>query len=61
MKTKKKNRRQYKRPLLSRVKLDNEISLVMMSDAPGNPFGYQDKGVGSGSNRDPFKGEESLG
>ena len=61
MKTKKNKRCQYKKPRITRVKLDNEISLVMMSDAPGNPFGYQDKGVGSGSNRDPFKGEESLG
>ena len=59
MKTKKNNRRQYKRPQVSRVKLDNEISLVMVSDPKGNPpWGSNEA---PGSNRDPFKGEESMG
>ena len=60
MEKKKNNKKQYKRPRISRVRLDNEISLVMQS-TPGNPIGYQDKDVGSGSNRDPFKPEDYHG
>ena len=59
MKTKKNNKRLYKKPRISRVKLDNEISLVMQSTPPKNP-GWGSNEV-SGSNRDPFKPEDYYG
>jgi len=35
----KENKRNYTIPQITRIKLDKEISLVMQSDAPGDPGG----------------------
>jgi hypothetical protein len=60
MKTKKNNKRLYKKPRISRVKLDNEISLVMQSVVPmENPqWGSREA---PGNSRDPFKPEDYYG
>ena len=59
MKTKKNKRCQYKKPRITRVKLDNEISLVMVSEPKGNPpWGSNET---PGSNRDPFKPDDYHG
>ena len=60
MKTKKNNKRLYKKPRISRVKLDNEISLVMQSTVPMENPQWGSNEV-SGSNRDPFKPEDYYG
>ena len=49
-------KRSYKKPAVKRIKLDNEISLVMMSTPPGNPpFGKTE----DSSTPNPFRDEES--
>jgi hypothetical protein len=58
MKTENKTKRPYQQPAVKRVKLDNEISLVMMS-APGNPGWGQVNEPTSTPN--PFRDEETMG
>lgn len=48
------SKRQYKKPEITRIVLDNSISLVMMTEGPPNP----DPGSGHGSkkgNDTPFQ------
>ena len=59
MKTKK-SKRPYSTPRVQRVKLDNEISLVMSSLPKGNPpFPWGAANTSSSPN--PFRGEELYG
>lgn len=37
--TKKSDKRNYTKPLISRTKLDTDISLIMLSDPPADPDG----------------------
>lgn len=46
-------KKQYKKPEITRFILDNSISLVMMSDAPGPPPGP--RGGGSKGKDEPFQ------
>ena len=45
-------RKQYCKPEVSRVALDNSISLVMMTDTPPNP---DPRGGGKKGNDEPFQ------
>jgi hypothetical protein len=46
-------KKQYIKPEVVRIELDNSISLVMMTTTPGNPPGP--RGGGSKSTNEPFQ------
>ena len=60
MKTKK-TKRPYSTPKVKRVRLDNEISLVMNSTPTSNPPSFPWEAGNASSSPNPFRSEELYG